>query len=177
MVVFVILFAAISTPGVWLSLTGQFLPNNSVVELSEISENPSHSLMCVTLKRPCCHTPPYDFGVWYYPNRSVVPSYIAEYSFYSSRDNGGIVNLRRRDTGSSLTESLGQYCCEIPNASNIIHRLCVQISHKNPDPTLKFVTTTSRMTYHITTAEVSRIAIQFRLFGTGDCYDWVVSEN
>ena len=135
--------------------------------------------MCVTLRRPCCGTPPFDFGVWYYPNRSVIPSYIAEYSFYSSRDNGGTVSLRRRGTGISLSESLGQYCCEIPNANNIIHRLCVQISHINyTDPTLERVTTTttSGMTY-VTTAEVSRILIQFRLFGTGDCYDWVVSES
>ena len=163
----------------WLSLTGQFLPNNSVVDLSQISENPSHSLMCVTLRRPCCGTPPFDFGVWYYPNQSVIPNYIAEYSFYSSRNNGGTVSLRRRGTGISLSESLGQYCCEIPNANNIIHRLCVQISHINyTDPTLERVTTTttSGMTY-VTTAEVSRILIQFRLFGTGDCYDWVVSES
>ena len=39
-------------PGVWLSLDGKFVPNNSAVELREVydtsDDSPAHTLMCVT---------------------------------------------------------------------------------------------------------------------------------
>ena len=65
-----IFFIAQYSPGVWLSLDGQHVPNNSAVELREVYEtpgdNPARTLMCVTLKRPCCKTLPYRFGEWLY---------------------------------------------------------------------------------------------------------------
>lgn len=43
------------------------------------------------------------------------------------RGDDGTVRLHRRGI-ASLSAAMGEYCCEIPNANNIIHRLCVHFS-------------------------------------------------
>ena len=123
------LHAAVNSPGVWLSLDGQLYSNNSAVELRELyeSQDDSHTLMCVTPKRPCCASPPHRFGEWYYPNRSAVSIYGMGNSFYRDRGNDGTVRLHRRGI-ASLSAAMGQYCCEIPNANDITQRLCVHFS-------------------------------------------------
>jgi hypothetical protein len=127
-------FIAQHSPGVWLSLDGQLVPNNSTVELSEVYETPddstAHTLMCVTLKRPCCKTSPYRFGEWFYPNGSAVSSSSSGNSFYVDRGDDGTVRLHRRGT-TALSAAIGQYCCEIPNANDIIHQLCVHFGKLN----------------------------------------------
>ena len=115
----------------WLSLGGVTYSNNSAVELREIFETPggddSHSLMCVTPKRPCCRTPPNRFGEWYYPNGSAVLIDGSGNSFFRDRGDDGTVRLHRRGV-ASLSAAMGQYCCVIPNAIDITHQLCVHFS-------------------------------------------------
>lgn len=110
----------------WLSLNGQLYSNNSAIELREIFESAdnSHSLMCVTSKRPCCRTPPHRFGEWLYPNGSTVSISGSNNSFYRNRGDDGTVRLHRRGITSSSAAS-GQYCCEIPNSDDIVQRLYV----------------------------------------------------
>lgn len=119
------------SPGVWLSLGGQVVPNNSAVELREVYETQidsrAHTLMCVTPKRPCCKTLPSRFGEWFYPNRSAVSIDGMGYSFYRDRGDDGTVRLHRRGV-ASLSAAMGQYCCEIPNINDVNHKLCVHFS-------------------------------------------------
>jgi hypothetical protein len=124
-------FIAQYSPGVWLSLDGQFVPNNSAVELREVYEtsvySPAHTLLCVTPKRPCCKTLPYRFGEWFYPNRSAVSIDGSGNSFYRDRGDDGIVRLHRRGI-TALSAAMGQYCCEILNANDVNHQLCIHFS-------------------------------------------------
>jgi hypothetical protein len=130
---FVLLFVAQHSPGVWLSLDGQFVPNNSAVELREVYETPesddssTHTLMCVTPKRPCCKTSPWRFGKWFYPNGSAVSIDGSGNSFYMDRGDDGTVHLHRRGI-TALSAAVGQFCCEIPNANNVSYRLYVHFS-------------------------------------------------
>ena len=127
----IVMIAAVSSPGVWLSLDGQVHSNNSAIELRKLYEienhDDSHTLMCATSKRPCCFSPPHRFGEWYYPNGSAVSIDGMGNSFYRDRGNDGTVRLHRRGI-ASLSAAMGQYCCEIPNANDITQRLCVHFS-------------------------------------------------
>ena len=118
--------AVVSSPGVWLELNGQLYTNNSAVELREVYESPtdSHSLMCVTPKRPCCATPPHRYGDWFYPNQSRILNSASNNSFYRNRGDDGTIRLHRRGV-ALLAAAVGQYCCEIPNDNNITQRLCL----------------------------------------------------
>ena len=132
MTLYFFLYAAQHSPGVWLSLDNQLVPNNSAVELRKVYETQgnyrrAHTLLCVTPKRPCCKTPPYRFGEWFYPNGSAVSIDNSGNSFYRDREDDGTVRLHRRGV-ASLSAAMGQYCCEIPNANDTTHRLCVHFS-------------------------------------------------
>ena len=120
------------SPGVWLSLNSQLVPNNSEVELGDVYEtrntySHAHTLMCVTLKRPCCRNPPNRFGEWFYPNGSAVSFDGSGNSFYRDRGDDGTVRLHRRGI-TSLSAAMGLYCCEIPNMTDVNHTLCVHFS-------------------------------------------------
>ena len=118
-------YAAQHSAGVWLSLDGQLVPNNSAVELRDIYENShAHTLICVTSKRPCCTN---SFGEWFYPNGTTVSTRGSGNSFFIDRGNDGTVGLHRRGT-ASLSATMGQYCCEIPNANDVTYWLCVDLS-------------------------------------------------
>ena len=119
-------FTVESSPGVWLLLDGQLYANKSVIELRNVfeSSDDSHSLMCVTPKRPCCGTRPNRHGEWFYPNQSTVSFSETGNSFYITRRDDGTVRLHRRGF-VLLTAAVGQYCCQIPNANDITQRLCV----------------------------------------------------
>ena len=120
-----------NSPGIWLSLSsnGQIYPNNSVIRLSELypeTTDDSHSLICVTDKRPCCSSPNV-IGEWYYPNRTAVPTLGAGYTFYTSRGDDGTVHLYARN-GTMSPTNVSQFCCELPNTNNLIHTICVYLS-------------------------------------------------
>ena len=107
-------------------LDGQLYANNSAVELRDVfeSSDDSHSLMCVTPKRPCCGTGPSSQGEWFYPNQSTISNSTTGNSFYMTRGDDGTVHLHRRGV-ASLIAAMGQYCCEIPNENDTNQLLCV----------------------------------------------------
>ena len=103
---------------------GTQYPNNSILSIETVGEG-NHSLICQTDKRPCCGTPPYRFGEWYYPNGSRVSIEGVGESFYRDRGDEGIVRLHRKDNSTTYPTATGLFCCVLPNASDMDHTLCV----------------------------------------------------
>ena len=117
--------------GVYLTLRGVVYANNSVIPITEIGETDiqygtsNSGLQCNTDRRPCCATLPFRFGEWYFPDGTAVPILGAATTFYRSRGDEGTVNLNRLNT--SVTSPTGQFCCEVPNASDIVQTVCANI--------------------------------------------------
>ena len=87
-----------------------------------------HALACQTDKRPCCGTPPYRFGEWYYPNSSKIPISEVGAPFYRDRHDEGLVRLHRRY--DNVVDPTGLFCCVLPDANDTIHTLCVGLLSK-----------------------------------------------
>ena len=108
--------------GVIILWQGVQYPNNSILNIEAIGEG-EHALVCQTDRRPCCRTPPFRFGQWYYPNGSIVPRIGEGTTFYRDRNDTGIVRLNRRN--HSADYSTGLFCCVLPDASERSHTLCI----------------------------------------------------
>ena len=108
---------------VLLSIDGVQYPNNSAINIEAIGEN-EEALICQTNKRPCCATPPYRAGEWYYPNGTRVPVEGIGTAIYRNRGDEGQVRLNRRN---DAVYPIGVYHCEIPDAQNIIRSVHVEL--------------------------------------------------
>ena len=118
--------------GVYLLLNGTAYANNSVIVITEIGAESdptavNGALQCITDRRPCCRTPPYRVGEWYFPNGSIIgPIQSSLASFYRSRSDDGVINLNR--INSNITFPVGQFCCRVPDSANALQTLCAMIS-------------------------------------------------
>ena len=67
----------------------------------------------------------------YTPERTMVPGPSPDaISFYRNRGyDDGTVNLNRP---SSVMSPTGLFCCEVPNAGDVMQRLCTTISELEP---------------------------------------------
>ena len=84
-------------------------------------------LQCITDRSPCCATTPNRFGEWYFPNEVAVPSIAgAPTTFYRNRGDDGTVNLNRLNT--NVIMPTGLFCCEVPDGSGRMQRVCANIS-------------------------------------------------
>ena len=111
--------------GVYLSLKGVVCANNSLVTMNEIGRK-DDSIKCITDKKPCC-TSPFRVGQWLFPDRNVVPIAAAPAtSFYRYRSDVGGIYLNRLN--SDITDPTGQFCCMVPDATDEIQTLCINIS-------------------------------------------------
>ena len=118
-------FFVYSTVSVQLMFRGVSYPNNSVLSLNNIGDTSTGSaILCTTNRSPCCSTPPNRFGTWYYPNESMVPNNAAGHDFSRSRGDNQTIYLNRRNNAQSPT---GSFCCELPDNSDTMHRLCVSL--------------------------------------------------
>ena len=118
----------LATSGVYLSLKGAYLANNSYVDVDDIGED-ENALICHTNKTGCCHYYDDRAGEWYFPNGSSVQtrdgnrySGLTEY-FYRNRGES-IVRLNRY--GNSPLER-GHFYCELPDANDVNKTLHVNI--------------------------------------------------
>ena len=106
--------------------------NNSFIIVTEIghghgeSYESDNSVKCITDRMPCCGTPPFRVGQWYFPDRSEVPAPGAAASFYRLRSDYGYVSLNRFN--SDITHPVGQFCCAVPDATDVYQTLCINIS-------------------------------------------------
>ena len=108
-----------------LIFQGVSYPNNSLLSLNDIGNNSTGSaILCTTNKSPCCSTSPNRVGEWYYPDGSVVPNNVAGEVFYRGRGDDQTIRLSRRNNAQSPT---GSFCCELPDNSDLTHRLCVSL--------------------------------------------------
>jgi hypothetical protein len=98
---------------VFLSLKGEFIANNSYVDVNDIGEG-DDALLCQTNKPDCCHEIGNRAGEWYFPNGSRVRLWVYGDDFY--RDRGaGVVRLNRRQV-LKFTAG-GHFRCEVPDAN------------------------------------------------------------
>ena len=94
----------------YLRFHGQYLTNNSYVDLSRVSNTLFSSLQCHTDLRNCCSSTEGSFrGDWYFPNGTRL-SFSKEHGFYERR-GANIVNLYRNMQATSPT---GIFYCKIP---------------------------------------------------------------
>ena len=101
---------------------GKIYSNNSFFFISEIGRLDSNSaLQCVSGKEFCCRYLDDRIGEWYFPHGEQVPIEYHATTFYRNRANNGTVNLNRFD---NVVSPIGQYCCHVPNATDILQTLC-----------------------------------------------------
>ena len=116
--------------GVYLSLNGETYANNSLVKITEIlnsdtMSNDNGALQCITDRMPCCASRQYRLGEWYFPDQSRVPIENHALTFYRNRGDDGSVKLNRLN--NNIMAPLGQFCCEVLDATNASQRLYVKI--------------------------------------------------
>ena len=85
------------------------IQDNSIVRLAALG-----TLLCTTSYRPCCQ----NRGQWHYPNGSVVPTSQDGTILFTSRNDQGILSLKRRtDFQGTIPGVDGVYECQIPDVN------------------------------------------------------------
>ena len=68
-------------------------------------------------------------GEWYFPDGTAVPIQggATSLNFYRNRGDDGTVNLNRLNTNVITPTVIGLFCCEVPDATGAMQRLCINI--------------------------------------------------
>ena len=110
----------------YISHRGKTYPNNSNILITDIGEGDSGAVLCKTNLYNCCKSNQTNnsgaLGGWFYPNSSPVPTGQSN-DLYRNRDRS-VVRLNRR---GNILSPTGKFCCEIPDASNISIKMCVNL--------------------------------------------------
>ena len=121
--------------GVYLQLKDKvYYDNDSVIPISEIGEE-EDALLCITDLRECCKknqtlSNETALGNWFYPNESAVGTlehFSSDQGFYKNRDRS-VVLLHRK---GNITVPTGQFCCDIPDATNETVKICIDVINSN----------------------------------------------
>ena len=119
--------------GVYLKSKCTIYNNNSVISISDIGEG-DDALLCVTDLRDCCKNSQTPSGIgalgdWFYPNGSNVGTLKSypDRRIYKDRDHN-VVRLHQRE---NVTETIGQLCCKLPDATSKLVTLCINIINNN----------------------------------------------
>ena len=139
-----------------MQFNGANYSNNSRINITDIGEDDSSSLTCITSDITCCQN--LILGAWYFPNGSAVRIEDAGDAFYSNRGPSE-VRLHRRYNAMTPT---GSFCCEVPDANGITQTACVIVE--------------AMATVTVTESDTSTTyLVQLRLFEIQNCLEWVVS--
>ena len=121
-----------SAGGVFLSLQGIYIVNNSYVDIDNIGEGDNAALLCHTNKTDCCggyYRSHYSYraGEWYFPctqdmKVDILGNTARNDTFYRNR---GLSTVRLNRRGSPSER--GCFRCEVPDANNIIQLVFVNI--------------------------------------------------
>ena len=123
----IITTACVNPSGLYLTLTGVFVANNSNIYIRSIgqsSDNPNGALQCITDRIPCCFSQSPRHGEWYLPNGELVQGATSTTAFYRNRRDNGEVSLNRP---SNVMSPSGRFCCEVADATDTNQTLCVNI--------------------------------------------------
>ena len=84
------------------------------------------ALLCRTNKADCCKTG--RIGEFFYPNGVMVPIMKHRHVFYRDRGEGVVRLNRNADSESEGSRPpRGIYCCEVPDACDIVQRVCINL--------------------------------------------------
>ena len=113
--------------GVYLSMNGEVIGNNTEVSITTIGEDENDALLCFTdlfqfLDYSTVNDSFNDTGTWYFPNFSAVGT---SGDIYITRDPG-VVRLHRRN---NITMPTGQFHCEILDANRTNQSIFVQMTY------------------------------------------------
>ena len=125
--VLMITAASLHSSGVYLALRGVHINNNSYINIRNIgqsSDNPNGAAKCITDNVHCCLSQNPGLGEWYQPNGALVQGTTSTTAFYRTRGDNGEVFLNRP---SDIESPTGQFCCEVPDATDTSQTLCVYI--------------------------------------------------
>ena len=102
-------------------------PNGSTVLRTDIGER-ADALHCTTNSTTCCSNAPGETraGQFYFPDGTQVPVMGDATSHYYRTRGSMMIDLNRRS--HILTQSTGQFRCEIPNANGTTVNLFINIS-------------------------------------------------
>ena len=113
--------------GVWLTLKGAAIANNSYVDVDDIGNNDEDALLCHTNKTACCRFSN-AAGNWYFPNDGRVETTIdnmrLNLTSHFSRNRG--TRLVRLLRFGAPTER-GRFYCQVPDANDEIQTIYVNI--------------------------------------------------
>ena len=128
----------IYTDGVSLQLQREIIPNNSLINFDDLLYNTQptninglQTLMCVTDLVACCKSPQ-ALGDWYYPDGRKITG-VGSPVYRINRGQKEVLNHNQQFYGSVrlwrkyTPRERGLFCCELPDASNVVHTLCVNI--------------------------------------------------
>ena len=113
--------------GVYIQLRDTVYSNNSNIIINDIGEG-TNSLICFTDLVDCCTSDQslngQALGNWFYPDGSPVGIRSDNTrGFYRNRDTSRVRLNRKENT----TSPLGLFCCEVPDATYNVIRVCVNI--------------------------------------------------
>ena len=103
--------------GVYLSVNGAIIANNSDISITEIGEGDDGALLCFTDSSDSNIS---DVGQWYFPNQSAIES---NGDLYMNRGHG-VVRLHRK---KNVMMPTGVFHCEIPDASGTKQNTYVRV--------------------------------------------------
>ena len=106
-----------------MKLQNMVYSNNSDILINDIGSGNQESLRCLTDHAQCCRDG--TVGQWFYPNGSAVRLKADNQTFYMSADSER-VRLHRSDYHDASYPT-GLFCCELPDATSKIIRICVNI--------------------------------------------------
>ena len=109
-------------PPLRFTLRGRTYINNDTVLITDIGEEDTAALLCVTDSTECCGSPS-PVGEFYYPDGSMVTVRASGDSLYRNRGDGFIRLNRRNDALSPL----GKYRCNIPDSNGVTQNIYVNI--------------------------------------------------
>ena len=119
--------------------------NNSLVNFDDLlytmkySQQPTNTnglqtLKCVTDLVACCESP--ALGDWYYPDGRRITG-VGSPVYKINRGQNEVLNPNQQFYGSVrlwrryTPSERGLFCCKLPNASNVVQTLCVNICELN----------------------------------------------
>ena len=112
--------------GVYLSVNGTVIANNSDISIMVIGEGDDGALLCFTDLHQCCSSNSdlsEEVGQWYFPNQSAVEN---SGDMYMNRGHG-VVRLHRK---KNVTMPTGVFHCEIPDASGTSQNIYIGVYYR-----------------------------------------------